>query len=199
MRMKSLASNHDLSSGPTDPGAGLIIEPTALLERIEQSTEGMSWQGRSMIDVLLPYSYDSLDDYCQTLARVSHDIPDLRLKALLRRYVHETTALNDRSNWSIVRYLGSTTEFHLTHGRDYYWPASPLSPFYQGVIDDECFTAYLYPIDSTLWEIREDPTGMAKATLTNRHIGPNSHPILYFLLLPTLERAACIHLGPFGR
>ena len=36
---------------------------------------------------------------------------------------------------------------------------------YRGVIDDEEFTAYLYPTEPDLWEILEDPTGMAYRTL----------------------------------
>ena len=34
-----------------------------------------------------------------------------------------------------------------------------------GVIDDEEFTAYLYPTEPHLWEILLDPTGMAYRTL----------------------------------
>ena len=38
-------------------------------------------------------------------------------------------------------------------------------PIYTGVIDDEEFTAYLYPTDPELWEIIVDPTGMAYRTI----------------------------------
>lgn len=39
------------------------------------------------------------------------------------------------------------------------------NPVYEGVIDNEEFTSYLYPTDSDLWEILEDPTGMAYRTI----------------------------------
>ena len=47
--------------------------------------------------------------------------------------------------------------FSLTQGKYYYWPCSKESPVYEGVIDDEEFTSYLYPTDAALWEIAEDP------------------------------------------
>jgi hypothetical protein len=41
-------------------------------------------------------------------------------------------------------------------------------PEYEGVIDDEEFTSYLYDTAPELWEIAEDPLGMAKAELNDR-------------------------------
>lgn len=45
------------------------------------------------------------------------------------------------------------------------------NPRYEGVIDEEEYTSYLYPTDSYLWEIAEDPTGIAYRTIYN---GDNS-------------------------
>ena len=53
----------------------------------------------------------------------------------------------------------------LTRGRCYYWPCSKERPVYEGVIDDEEFTSYLYPCDAECWEIVLDPTGMAARAL----------------------------------
>lgn len=68
-----------------------------------------------------------------------------------------------------MKYIGESTDgvSGLTHGRCYYWPCSTKNPVYEGVIDDEEFTSYLYPVDANLWEIIEDPTGMAKRAIFN--------------------------------
>ena len=42
---------------------------------------------------------------------------------------------------------------------------------YEGVIDDEEFTSYLYSTEPEDWEILEDPTGMAYNTMFNRAKG----------------------------
>ena len=42
---------------------------------------------------------------------------------------------------------------------------------YCGVIDDEEFTAYLYPTEPSLWEILLDPTGMAYRTIYEKGKG----------------------------
>lgn len=49
--------------------------------------------------------------------------------------------------------------------RYYYWPTRRENPVYCGVIDDEEFTAYLYPTEASLWQILSDPTGMARRTI----------------------------------
>ena len=56
-------------------------------------------------------------------------------------------------------------ELALTRGRCYYWPCSRDNPVYEGVIDDEEFTSYLYPCDPASWEPLYDPTGMARRAL----------------------------------
>lgn len=39
------------------------------------------------------------------------------------------------------------------------------NPVYEGVVDNEEFTSYMYPCDKDSWEIVEDPTGMAARAL----------------------------------
>ncbi|MBQ9043934.1 MAG: CpXC domain-containing protein [Eggerthellaceae bacterium] len=80
--------------------------------------------------------------------------------------------MNVKENWSIVRYIGHQhdddplAETHgLTRGRCYYWPCSAEFPVYEGVVDNEEFSSYLYPCDPDSWEIVEDPTGMAARAL----------------------------------
>ncbi len=87
---------------------------------------------------------------------------------------------------SVLKYVGESTGGigGFTHGRYYYWPCSVEEPEYEGVIDDEEFTSYLANIghsdiayqlleeagangvkgfasERDIWEIVEDPTGMA--------------------------------------
>ena len=62
----------------------------------------------------------------------------------------------------------------LHKGRYYYWPCSAANPEFSGIIDDEEFTAYLYPTEPELWEIVLDPTGMAHRTIY-KGIGAFSH------------------------
>ena len=78
--------------------------------------------------------------------------------------------MNMKEDWSVVRYVGHEYDnkprvFGLTRGRCYYWPCSKERPVYEGVIDDEEFTSYLYPCDAECWEIVLDPTGMAARAL----------------------------------
>ena len=73
----------------------------------------------------------------------------------------------------MLRYVGIDDNrlVGLTHGRTYYWPTSIENPMYCGVINDEEFTAYLYPTEPEMWEILEDPTGMAYRTIYEKAKG----------------------------
>lgn len=115
-----------------------------------------------------PYGFASYEAYFASLDGViaanTHRPEALKLLKKLR---NEMVRLNRKEEWSVLRYIGPSTGklLGLTHGRVYYWPASRDAPRYSGVIDDEEFTAYLYPTDANLWEILEDPTGMAYRTI----------------------------------
>lgn len=75
--------------------------------------------------------------------------------------------VNRKEYWSIVKFVGKQAVGFkgLTPGRCYYWPCSPEHPEYEGVIDDDEFTSYLYPCDPDYWEIVSDPTHMAERAL----------------------------------
>lgn len=117
---------------------------------------------------LMPYNYDSYDEYFtmidSLIEKYSNDVKIVKRLMQVRKMVFK---LNQKEEWSILKYIGPTDDacFGLTHGKNYYWPCSKENPIYRGVIDDEEFTAYLYPTDVELWEIIEDPTGMAYRTL----------------------------------
>ncbi len=117
---------------------------------------------------LIPYGYDSYEEYFSKIDMLikmhSKEPETVRLLSEVKKNILE---MNHKEEWSICRYIGKSTEgvFGLHNGGYYYWPCSASNPVYQGVIDDEEFTAYIYPTGSDLWEIVVDPTGMAHRTV----------------------------------
>jgi len=117
---------------------------------------------------LLPYNFDSYDEYYgyldELIAACENQSDAAKALARVKQGVLE---MNQKEEWSVLRYLGPSDDGHfgLTHGKIYYWPTRKSNPVYCGVVDDEEFTAYLYPTDAHLWEILEDPTGMAYRTI----------------------------------
>lgn len=117
---------------------------------------------------IFPYGFRSYEEYSASLDRAIaayEHIPEAA--GLLMQLRLEMLQLNQKEEWSILRYLGPSTGrvLGLTHGKAYYWPTNKACPVYNGVVDDEEFTSYLYPTDADLWEILEDPTGMAYRTI----------------------------------
>lgn len=103
-----------------------------------------------------------LRDYQQEYASEDPDLAqEIAIAAEFMKLV------NRKEYWSIVRFVGKEPVGFkgLTPGHCYYWPCSPEHPEYEGVIDDEEFTSYLYPCDPAYWEIVEDPTHMAVRAL----------------------------------
>ncbi len=114
-----------------------------------------------------PYGYNSYEEYDAELDRLvrSHedDFETVHRIEECRNMIHEA---NHKEDWSICRWLGEDCGlFGLRRGGCYYWPCSAKAPRFGGVIDEEEFTAYLYPTDPDLWEILVDPTGMAHRTI----------------------------------
>ncbi len=121
-----------------------------------------------------PFHAKSYDAYYQSLADLAEKYrstnPDLAEDIEL--VIDIIQSMNVKEEWSIVRYVGDQfdgdplAEMHdLTKGRCYYWPCSNAHPVYEGVIDNEETTSFLYPCDPDSWEIVEDPTGMAARAL----------------------------------
>lgn len=108
-----------------------------------------------------PYGYFTYREYYTMFDSVmeNHLLDESRLYVLLKRFRKEMKDLNVKENWAVVRYLGKTTneEYGLTEGRCYYWPCSRSHPEYIGVIDNEEYTAHIYPVDPQLWEVIDDP------------------------------------------
>ena len=143
-------------------GEGEVFEyPSALVDEIIR-----------MIDCgteLIPYGYDSYDEYYSFIERLIIDNSDKaaaveKLQILLDR----VRSLNRKDEWSVLRYVGESKEFGLTNGRCYYWPTEKANPIYHGVIDDEEYTSYLYTRDADKWVILDDPTGMAERSLIKK-------------------------------
>lgn len=117
---------------------------------------------------LFPYNFDSYEEYYASVDAliVEHEADNVIVQKL--REIRETVAkMNNKKEWSVVKYIGPSDDscFGLTNGKNYYWPTHQENPVYCGVIDDEEFTAYLYPTEPALWEILLDPTGMAYRTI----------------------------------
>ena len=117
---------------------------------------------------LMPYGYDSYEDYFSTIDEyISEYAETEEAVSKFESFKKAIAEMNVKEEWSVLRYKGETDKnvFGLTHGQAYYWPCSKSHPEYEGVIDDEEFTSYLYPTNALLWEILEDPTGMAHRTI----------------------------------
>lgn len=122
--------------------------------------------------LIAPYGYETYDEYFNILRIYAEKHKGTGLERRLLDLIDETRALNVKEEWSVVRYLGSDLDddpdslaSNLTKGRCYYWPCSAKDPRYNGVIDDEEFTSYLYPCDKECWEVLADPTGIARRAL----------------------------------
>ena len=117
---------------------------------------------------LMPYGYDSYEDYFNAIDEyISKYAKTEEAVKKFNAFKQAIAEMNVKEEWSVLRYKGESDDkiFGLTHGQVYYWPCSKNRPEYEGVIDDEEFTSYLYPTDASLWEILEDPTGMAYRTI----------------------------------
>lgn len=122
--------------------------------------------------LLVPYGYASYEEYYDVLRDYARKHRGTFLERMLLGLIDRVKALNVKEDWSVVRYLGSESDgdpgslaASLTPGRCYYWPCGKENPVYNGVIDDEELTAYLYPCDPACWEVVSDPTGMARRAL----------------------------------
>lgn len=141
--------------------------------------EVFSYPNSDTIDKLLPQgdslipcgykNYDEYDAYIDQLISNFGMKDGIRndLGYLLEEYQKQIHHMNIKENWSILRYIGDDSPgiFGLTKGRYYYWPCSAESPKYEGVIDDEEYTSYLYSTSPELWELAEDPLNMALPVL----------------------------------
>lgn len=116
-----------------------------------------------------PYGYASVDDYNVMIDQIIAESNSEETIKQLKKLQDDMVRMNNKENWSVLRYLGEHFPpdyvFGIDKGNCYYWPVDIDNPVYQGVIDEQEYTAYWYPTDPTLWEILEDPTGMAYKTL----------------------------------
>ena len=141
-------------------GGEVFDYPSELIFEAEQllgSSEG-----------LVPYNFDSYDQYFASIDRLTEaNSQDSKIVSKLIQIREMVWKMNQKEEWSILRYIGPSDDglCGLTKGKLYYWPTRKENPVYCGVIDDEEFTTYLYPTEKSLWEIVEDPTGMAHRTI----------------------------------
>jgi hypothetical protein len=116
---------------------------------------------------LMPYNYPSYESYFEELDKLASEFSDNHDAVnAIEKLRNEIKELNQKEEWSVLKYIGPTTEeIGLTNGKNYYWPTSKNNPVYNGVFDDEEIRSYLYPTDEKFWIILEDPTGMAYNTI----------------------------------
>ena len=135
--------------------------PSELIYEIDEVLDGLS-------EKLIPYGFKSYEEYYEKISSLLKEYADkteiIEKLEEIKEYIIKN---NKKEEWSILKYIGELDDkvFGLTNGKNYYWPTSKENPVYHGVIDDEEFTAYLYSTDKSLWEILEDPTGMAYQTI----------------------------------
>ena len=117
---------------------------------------------------VIPYGYENysqyytkLDDYIIKYGTTDGKINEIG--ELIIRLKKDIQNMNIKENWSVLRYIGKPTDgcFGLTHGRYYYMTSFDKARKSIGIIDDEEFTAYMYPAKLSDWEVTEDPTGIA--------------------------------------
>ena len=149
-----------------------------LLHSVEHGGEVFSYPSELVDEIgahypedtnFIPYGYDSYQEYYDYIEEYKSKATDTRIKELFDKLKHEIGRYNQKENWSVCRYIGKETGlmFGLITGKCYYWPCCAEEPKYEGVIDEEEFTSYWYATDPDLWEILEDPTGMAYEEINN--------------------------------
>lgn len=138
-------------------GREVFEYPRLLLSRLEEL-------GVHHLD---PYGYQSYEEYYAELDKRKSQLSDAAILEAFDKFKNRMPELNQKEKWSVLKYVGENTDsfLGLTKGRYYYWPCAAVNASYSGVIDDEEYTAYQYPTEPSLWEIAEDPTGMAHRTI----------------------------------
>ena len=139
-----------------------------MLREAEGTVDG---EGEGRTSLLIPHGKSSYASYLGELrGYADRHRDDQELFEALEWLMDSIRRMNVKEDWSVVRYVGHEYDgdvpgLGLTRGRCYYWPCSRENPTYEGVIDDEEFTSYLYPCDPGSWEVVLDPTGMAARAL----------------------------------
>ena len=146
--------------------SGLVDAIEELIFELEDVPEDSDC-GR--VSLLIPYAVKSYEDYQVRIESYIEKYPEHEVADLLKLLSQQIRRMNVKEDWPIVRYVGHEFDGDkfapLTAGRCYYWPCSRENPTYEGVIDNEEFTSYLYPCSADSWEVVEDPTGMAQRAL----------------------------------
>lgn len=157
---------YDLLPHCRKDGGEVFDYPSKLINKVEKLI------GSSI--GIFPYNYDSYEDYYNSLDNlIQEHSKKAEIVEAIKELRDSVKEMNCKEEWSIVKYIGPTDDaiFGLTHGKNYYWPTRESNPVYCGVVDDEEFAAYLYPTEPDMWEILEDPTGMAYRTIYEKGKG----------------------------
>lgn len=146
-------------------------ELDAVEDMLREAEGAVDGEGEGRTSLLVPHGKASYASYLGELrGYADRHRDDQELFEALEWLMDAIRRMNVKEDWSVVRYVGHEYDgdvpgLGLTRGRCYYWPCSRENPAYEGVIDDEEFTSYLYPCDPGSWEVVLDPTGMAARAL----------------------------------
>jgi predicted RNA-binding Zn-ribbon protein involved in translation (DUF1610 family) len=167
---------YGLLPGLRESGGEVFSYPAeldAIDEMVSEREDGPDAERRK--SRLIPYNMQSYAEYFALLADYEERYreADPELAESIAWLAGAVRRMNVKEDWSVIRYVGGEYDgdgapgLGLTKGRCYYWPCSREKPVYEGVIDDEEFTSYLYlyPCDPGSWEVVSDPTGMAARAL----------------------------------
>ncbi len=157
---------YDLLPYCRENGGEVFQYPSMLVDELSKYLESL--------DGIFPYGYDSYEEYYGTINNlISNNSDNLELVEKLNELLNKMYEMNRKEEWSVLKYIGPTDKacFGLTYGKNYYWPTRKSKPVYDGVVDDEEFTSYRYATEPDMWEILEDPTGMAYRTIYKKDKG----------------------------
>lgn len=149
-----------------EDGGEVFEYPGELVYRVENMINNA--------ESLMPYNYESYEGYYLFIdSLVDKYGENTEVSAALIELKEAIKELNTKEEWSVLRYIGPSDDRigGLTNNKIYYWPTTKDNPIYRGVVDNEEFTAYMYPTEENLWEILEDPTGMAYRTIYEKADG----------------------------
>jgi len=112
-------------------------------------------------DHVFPYGIKSIETYLEEVSEKEKMFEGNNyIIDLFEKYKKDILRLNDKTSWSVLRYIGSDALSNFTDGRCYYWVIASDGTFW-GIIDNEEFTGYMHCTKACYWEIIDDPTGLA--------------------------------------
>lgn len=126
-----------------------------LLQKAEKATNNL---------VVIPYGFHSFEEYIALLDDALRKYPNAQI---VNDYKQKMFLMNDKTQWGIVQYKGDSIPdgASFTKDRYYYVPMFNINGEWKigGIIDDEEFTDYIYPLEDFI--VIVDPSGTLKVKI----------------------------------